>query len=1205
MSQSATVVLQTCLVDLLESWGVTPSAVTSHSSGEIAAAYAAGALSFREALGVAYFRDDLAVKYQLSALGGGMLAVGLGRQDVERYLRQVEGGDAVVVACVNSPSSVTLSGNGVILERLTSLFEEENVFARRLRVPIAHHSWHVGIMAQEYLDALRELVSERSGSSACWGKSVVTYVSPVTGTRIALLESLRSAKHWTDNLSRPVLFHQAMEALLSVPDLGGCMRNESTTAIDVIVEIGPHSQLESVIREILGGREAKYVSCLKRNVHAVETMQEAACQLWQIGCPVDLNSVNSLDGVLRKFLSGLPSYPWCHTRKPISKPVCAQVTWEPVLVHRLNAAAKETMAIHLDDKQLKYERNVKRASYYFINDAVTKLGLHSDGRLPGEKANKEDNPSFYDWMKSVVARGKQGKLGPRSDTWQKATRGMKQKLFDELASEGPAGRILTLVGPRLANIVRGETTAAGVLEREDLADQYLEVAPMLKDRAFRHLARVVGDLAVTIPGARVLEIGHGTGAATKVVLEAFGARGDGSGTLLGRYTIADTTSKRFDEARQMLTRWSGVVDFLELDIGSDLSPSLETDAFDLVFVSHIYRDSNISPQALANIRKLLKPGSKLLMLEPIGERLDTKMLLGTAPACQNSGSDAPPAAVDQMLRRAGFSGADFDIGDCEEADIQSVRLVLSSAVAVPPSVAPHILILHLDASPGPWLVELATSVEVVTKSRPTIASLHKAESHNGILIITTSFDSSSLGSINSDDMANLKHILEKSQGVLWLSRGAFNGAGAEILESEALLSVIRAETGQGFSKRFVQLDFESSVNINRASEIGHVLQVWRETFGQTKNTLRECAYAVRGSHLQVPRVYPVLDHGEGVNSPPHLYPDATYAVVSGKGVLRNVIVSWLLDKGAKSILLVSLDTEPGQINRNFIRRASKAGCEVHAYRCDIANEKEVIELLNRVSETLPTIRGIVHAARLQHVRLPRYDIPTPASVLISADENGSRRNSSQAEILGSLNLHEHVPDVDFFVMLSPSANLHTSTFQQKLAQHRTEHNQHAAMLSFGSSSSEAAILRMLDAAISRGTPFIFDSNDDIIHREGLERCSPLGTLMLANDRIAMCSNLMAAQVKQPDHDAMLLDATTVPQVVDALRSKIGNTMGAMNVDATLPVSNYGVDSLVASELRNWVLRCTRVNVSILDIIRSPSLNDLGALLISRSAHIKG
>ncbi|PSN58550.1 hypothetical protein BS50DRAFT_474663, partial [Corynespora cassiicola Philippines] len=48
--------LQIALVDLLDSWGVTPHSVTGHSSGEIAAAYAAGSLSLEDAMLVAYER---------------------------------------------------------------------------------------------------------------------------------------------------------------------------------------------------------------------------------------------------------------------------------------------------------------------------------------------------------------------------------------------------------------------------------------------------------------------------------------------------------------------------------------------------------------------------------------------------------------------------------------------------------------------------------------------------------------------------------------------------------------------------------------------------------------------------------------------------------------------------------------------------------------------------------------------------------------------------------------------------------------------------------------------------------------------------------------------------------------------------------------------------------------------------------------------
>ncbi|TGO10240.1 hypothetical protein BTUL_0140g00070 [Botrytis tulipae] len=65
ISQPITVALQMALVDLLKSWDITPTAVTSHSSGGIAAAYAVGTLSFEEAMGVVYFRGKLALKHQM------------------------------------------------------------------------------------------------------------------------------------------------------------------------------------------------------------------------------------------------------------------------------------------------------------------------------------------------------------------------------------------------------------------------------------------------------------------------------------------------------------------------------------------------------------------------------------------------------------------------------------------------------------------------------------------------------------------------------------------------------------------------------------------------------------------------------------------------------------------------------------------------------------------------------------------------------------------------------------------------------------------------------------------------------------------------------------------------------------------------------------------------------------------------------------
>jgi acyl transferase domain-containing protein len=114
--------------------------VTSHSSGEIAAAYAVGALSFEEALGVVYYRGEHAQKHhERLSLAGGMLAAGLGAEKAKEYIKNISDG-IVVVACHNSPDSVTLSGDLTALEEVESRLSADGIFSRKLNVPLAYHS---------------------------------------------------------------------------------------------------------------------------------------------------------------------------------------------------------------------------------------------------------------------------------------------------------------------------------------------------------------------------------------------------------------------------------------------------------------------------------------------------------------------------------------------------------------------------------------------------------------------------------------------------------------------------------------------------------------------------------------------------------------------------------------------------------------------------------------------------------------------------------------------------------------------------------------------------------------------------------------------------------------------------------------------------------------------------------------------------------
>ena len=140
LSQPLCTALQIAIVDLLASWGVTPSAVVGHSSGEIAAAYAAGALSKESALIVAYYRGFVC---QQLTKAGGMAAIGLGRTQILPFIVPDVG-----IACENSDSSVTLSGNLESLEQVMGAIKNQHnrAFMRKLQVDMAYHSGKISLV---------------------------------------------------------------------------------------------------------------------------------------------------------------------------------------------------------------------------------------------------------------------------------------------------------------------------------------------------------------------------------------------------------------------------------------------------------------------------------------------------------------------------------------------------------------------------------------------------------------------------------------------------------------------------------------------------------------------------------------------------------------------------------------------------------------------------------------------------------------------------------------------------------------------------------------------------------------------------------------------------------------------------------------------------------------------------------------------------
>ncbi|KAF2139471.1 uncharacterized protein K452DRAFT_232273 [Aplosporella prunicola CBS 121167] len=314
------IAVQISLVRLLRTWGVTPTAVTSHSSGEIAAAYTVGVISFRSAVGIAYYRSKLAADMTLEGpVKGGMLAVGLGSQDSERYIERLTCGARAVVACINSPASTTVAGDVAAIEELEALLKADDVFARRLKVDTAYHSHHMEPIAAQYREALSNMPPDDAAKDN--KLKSIAFASAVTGFRISSAKKIAHPDHWVGSLLQPVQFIDAFTEMV-LGDL-----DSTEPSVDIVVEVGPHTALGGPIQQILelpefDGIQLPYYGCLVRHANAVESIQTLAANLLREGYPLDMEAVNFPHGRDQqvRVLTNLPSYPWIHQTRHWAEP---------------------------------------------------------------------------------------------------------------------------------------------------------------------------------------------------------------------------------------------------------------------------------------------------------------------------------------------------------------------------------------------------------------------------------------------------------------------------------------------------------------------------------------------------------------------------------------------------------------------------------------------------------------------------------------------------------------------------------------------------------------------------------------------------------------------------------------------------------------------------------------------------------------------
>lgn len=304
VSQLVCTAMQIGLVDFVRSIGIDFHTVVGHSSGEIAAAYAAGKLSAKDAILISYYRGMSAhLAGGSDGQEGTMMVARITEDEALDLCTNLDG--RICVAASNAPKAMTLSGDTDCIELAIKQLKDKGIGARDLPLKTAYHSHHMVKPAEHYMEALREV-----GVSFNPEGNGIVWVSSVKGCpRIATARDLR-IEYWADNMVNQVEFTQAVNYALSQPGV----------EFDCVIEIGPTAAMKGPVSDTAKplGRSILYTSPLHKDQDSGVSVSNFLEFIWSKfgSSKVDLRSYieqSPMPDLIHSRLSNVPSYPFDHS----------------------------------------------------------------------------------------------------------------------------------------------------------------------------------------------------------------------------------------------------------------------------------------------------------------------------------------------------------------------------------------------------------------------------------------------------------------------------------------------------------------------------------------------------------------------------------------------------------------------------------------------------------------------------------------------------------------------------------------------------------------------------------------------------------------------------------------------------------------------------------------------------------------------------
>lgn len=254
LAQPANFAIQYGLIKLWESKGIKADVIVGHSAGEVAAFYHAGVLNFEDAIKVIYYRSSL--QQRLTGKGK-MMAVSMSKDEAAKLIADYEGVDIVAI---NSHSGVTLAGEEEELIKVGENATEQGIFNKFLDVTVPFHSRYMEEIKDEFMAGIADVT---------FNMPTTTLYSTTTGKCVT--EQMDHSYLW-NNVRYAVYFADAATAIIEA-------------GYRTFLEVGPHPALTYYLKEMCEEKGVKgtFISSLNRKQPERATFYHAYAKLYTAG----------------------------------------------------------------------------------------------------------------------------------------------------------------------------------------------------------------------------------------------------------------------------------------------------------------------------------------------------------------------------------------------------------------------------------------------------------------------------------------------------------------------------------------------------------------------------------------------------------------------------------------------------------------------------------------------------------------------------------------------------------------------------------------------------------------------------------------------------------------------------------------------------------------------------------------------------------